>query len=97
LEEEEIREKLEYLEIRDRIESDHPVIAGMRKKERRKNGGGRGRTMGRIWGKRKLFRTRLGRVELREGEVQEVLKEMSKQIREAMERAEGEKEGDKKK
>jgi len=35
---------MEYLEIRDRIESDHhTVIAWMKKRERRKNGEGRRR------------------------------------------------------
>jgi len=42
------------------------------------------------------FRIRLGRVELRKREVQEVLKELSKRIREALESAEGEMEAGKK-
>gem|GEM_PF-6252221 len=46
---------------------------------------------------KEIFRIRLRREELREGEVQEVLKEMSKRIREAMKRKEGEREGKKKK
>jgi len=63
--------------------------------ERRRNGKeGQVEDMG--WGEKETFRTRLGRVELREGEVQEVLKEMSKRIREALERAEGEMEEGKK-
>jgi len=59
LEEEQIREEMEYLEIRDRIELDHhPVIAWIRKGERRRNGGGKGRRVGRRYGmrgKRKLL------------------------------------------
>jgi len=39
-----------------------------------------------IRGKKETFRTRLERVKLRKGEMQEVLKEMSKRIRDAMER-----------
>jgi len=48
-------------------------------------------------GGKETFRIRLRREELREREVQEVLKEMNKRIREAMKRKEGEKEGKKKK
>jgi len=56
--EEEIREEMGYLEIRDRIESNHhPVIAWMRKGERWRNGGGRRRVGKEAWdeGKRKLL------------------------------------------
>gem|GEM_PF-5509377 len=43
----EIREEMGYLEIRDRIESDHhSLIAWMRKGERTRNGGGRLRRVG---------------------------------------------------
>jgi len=42
---------------------------------------------------REAFRAKLGEVELREGEVQEELEEMGKKVREAMKRAEGEREG----
>jgi len=60
---------------------------------------GRKRVGKEVWdeGEKETFRTRLGRVVLREGKVQEVLKEMSKRIREALERVEGEREGEKKK
>jgi len=56
--EEETREMGYYLEIRDRIESDHhTMIAWMKKKERRRNGEGRRRRMHRgIWEKRKLLK-----------------------------------------
>jgi len=47
--EEEIREEMGYLEIKDRIELDHPVIAWMRKGVRRRNGGGRKRVGKEIW------------------------------------------------
>jgi len=51
-----------------------------------------------IWEEGKeTFKTRLERMKLREGEVQEVLEEMDTQIREATERAEGEREREKKK
>jgi len=60
----------------------------MRKGERRRNGEGRRRRVSK--GQKESFRTRLGRVELWNGEVQEVSKEMSKRIREAMERTEEE-------
>jgi len=56
--EEEIREEMGYLEIRDRIESDHhSVIAWMRKGERRRNGGGRKMVRKEVWdeGKKKLL------------------------------------------
>jgi len=47
LREEEIREEIGYLEIRDRVESNHlPVIAWMRKGERMRNGKGRRRRRG---------------------------------------------------
>jgi len=54
---EEKTRKRGYLEIRDRIESDHhTVIAWMKKKERRRNGEERRRRVHRgIWEKRKLL------------------------------------------
>gem|GEM_PF-6207750 len=51
--EEEIREEIRYLEIRDKIESNnHPVIAWMRKGERKRNGEGRRKRMSREYGMR---------------------------------------------
>jgi len=45
--EEEIREEIGYLEIRDRVESNHhSMIAWMRKGERRRNGKGRRKRRG---------------------------------------------------
>jgi len=45
--EEEIREEIGHLEIRDRVESNHhPMIAWMRKGERMRNGKGRRRRRG---------------------------------------------------
>jgi len=94
--EEEGREEVERLEIGDKVDSDHhPVVVWMKERgDNRRVRGGRGRVCREVWDEegRERFKDNLGRVEQDERNVQCVVEEMTRRIREAMEKTESERE-----
>ncbi|XP_024875210.1 ABC transporter F family member 4-like [Temnothorax curvispinosus] len=94
--EEEVRERVERLEVGERVDSDHhPVTLWMRgklEKDQKKREGGRVKRRG-IWSEegRSQFKERLGTIEGGEGEVQEEIEVGISRIRKVIE--ENEKEG----
>lgn len=101
LAEEEVTEEVARLEIGDRVDSDHhPVVVWMKGGEYERRGRGRmkGRVCRGIWDeeRREAFKEVLRRVELAEGSLQEVIKELGQRIKNTLERLEEKRKGEKK-